>query len=368
MNVRELFTHSELRLFRHTAVLFSFIVLGAVAVLIVWLLGQVIGIFNVLVWPLAVAGVLALVLAPVVDFMVTRLHIPRVVAIAALFLVFFGGLGFAATMVVPLAMQQVVRFAESAPDMVATWQQQFAITYPQVFEVAVDWLEGFEWSQVLPEFEDARAAVMSYVRVTIGMAFVPVFLYFALLSGDEVKKQLCDFFGVLGHEAQSEISYLTGLFVGYITGFFRGQLLIALIMAVMLAIGFTLIGLPAAILLGLFLGLLNIVPFLGVIIGVVTVSPVAYLYEGGGFQLVALALLVFAVVQFIESWLLTPNIMAQRSGLHPGIVVISVFFWGTALGGIIGMILAVPLSAFIGALWHHVRRRWMQEAVVLETG
>jgi predicted PurR-regulated permease PerM len=53
----------------------------------------------------------------------------------------------------------------------------------------------------------------------------------------------------------------------------------------------------------------------------------------------------------VESWLLTPRIMAERSGLHPAVVVISIFFWGTVLGGIIGMILAVPLTAFIVAVW-----------------
>jgi len=64
---------------------------------------------------------------------------------------------------------------------------------------------------------------------------------------------------------------------------------------------------------------------------------------------------VFTVVQLLESWLLTPKIMANRSGLHPALVVISVFFWGIALGGIIGMILAVPLTAFIVAVWSQAK-------------
>lgn len=57
----------------------------------------------------------------------------------------------------------------------------------------------------------------------------------------------------------------------------------------------------------------------------------------------------------IESWLLTPKIMANRSGLHPALVVISLFFWGTALGGIIGMVLAVPLTAFFVAIWGEIK-------------
>jgi predicted PurR-regulated permease PerM len=77
----------------------------------------------------------------------------------------------------------------------------------------------------------------------------------------------------------------------------------------------------------------------------------AYFQPHGSLQLVGLSLLVFTVVQLVESWLLTPRIMADRSGLHPALVVISVFFWGTALNGIIGMILAVPLTAFLVAVW-----------------
>ena len=67
------------------------------------------------------------------------------------------------------------------------------------------------------------------------------------------------------------------------------------------------------------------------------------------------AIEVFGVVQLVESWLLTPKIMADRSGLHPARVVISLFFWSIALGGIIGMILAVPLTAFIVAIWSEIK-------------
>jgi predicted PurR-regulated permease PerM len=75
-------------------------------------------------------------------------------------------------------------------------------------------------------------------------------------------------------------------------------------------------------------------------------------YTAVVFSLVTLALtgLVFATVQLLESWLLTPKIMANRSGLHPALVVISLFFWSTALSPIIGMVLAVPLTALFVAM------------------
>jgi len=123
----------------------------------------------------------------------------------------------------------------------------------------------------------------------------------------------------------------------------------------MYALSFALIGLKFGVLSGLVLGLLNIVPFLGTLIGLLVILPMAYLQPGGGFNLLIMAVTVFAVVQLIESWLLTPKIMANHSGLHPALVVISLFFWGTALSGIIGMVLAVPLTAFVVAIWYEIK-------------
>ena len=85
------------------------------------------------------------------------------------------------------------------------------------------------------------------------------------------------------------------------------------------------------------------------------VLPVANLQPGGGPRLVVLAVRVFAFVQLVESWLLTPNIMANRSGLPPALVVISVFFRGIAFGGVTGMILAVPLTAFFVTIWGQIK-------------
>ncbi len=107
------------------------------------------------------------------------------------------------------------------------------------------------------------------------------------------------------------------VFLGYVSAFFQGQLIIALCMGILYAISFMLIGLDFGVLAGLVLGLLNIVPFLGSLIGLLVVLPMAYLQPDGGVELLFLAGLVFAGVQLVESWLLTPKIMANRSGLHP---------------------------------------------------
>lgn len=102
------------------------------------------------------------------------------------------------------------------------------------------------------------------------------------------------------------------MFVEYITTFFQGQLIIAVCMGTLYAMSFTLINLSYGVLIGLILGLLNIIPFLGSLIGLLVVLPIAYLQPEAGVQLLLLAALVFATVQLVESWLLTPKIMANR--------------------------------------------------------
>ena len=67
--------------------------------------------------------------------------------------------------------------------------------------------------------------------------------------------------------------------------------------------------------------------------------------------------------QLIESYLLTPRIMGDRTGLHPVAIIVAIFFWGSALGGILGMILAIPLTAFLVVFWRMVKEKYIQEWV-----
>ena len=74
-------------------------------------------------------------------------------------------------------------------------------------------------------------------------------------------------------------------------------------------------------------------------------------------------LVVIAVVQTIEGYVLTPKIMGDRTGLHPMVIIIAMFFWGTAFGGILGMILAIPLTAFAVVFWRLAKEKYIQEWV-----
>ncbi|MFH1498000.1 MAG: AI-2E family transporter [Verrucomicrobiota bacterium] len=159
-------------------------------------------------------------------------------------------------------------------------------------------------------------------------------------------------------DKRDDVVFLATEFVNIVVSFFRGQLLIGLIMGVLLAIGFTAVGLKFGLLIGLVLGVLNIVPYLGTIIGLCIALPLAFLQPGGGWETVIWVSAVFVIVQNIEGWFLTPKIMGERTGLHPVMVIVSIFFWGAALNGILGMILAIPLTAFFVTAWRLAKRKY----------
>jgi predicted PurR-regulated permease PerM len=72
---------------------------------------------------------------------------------------------------------------------------------------------------------------------------------------------------------------------------------------------------------------------------------------------------VFTIVQLIESYFLTPKIMGDKTGLHPMAIIVAIFFWGSALQGILGMILAIPLTAFLVVFWRLAKERYIDEWV-----
>ena len=128
--------------------------------------------------------------------------------------------------------------------------------------------------------------------------------------------------------------------------YFRGQALIALCVGVLLAIGFKIIDFPLAVTLGLFIGVLNMIPYMQTI-GIIPMIILALLRSaetGENFWIIfGLALLVLGIVQMIQDLFLTPRIMGKAMGLNPAIILLSLSIWGTLLG-FIGLIVALPLT------------------------
>lgn len=131
--------------------------------------------------------------------------------------------------------------------------------------------------------------------------------------------------------------------------YFRGQALVAFCVGVLMSIGFLIINFPLAIGLGLFIGLLNMVPYLQTI-GFIPTILLAILKAsdtGGNFWVIlGSALAVFAIVQIIQDGFLVPKIMGKITGLNPAIILLSLSIWGSLMG-LIGMIIALPLTTLL---------------------
>lgn len=128
--------------------------------------------------------------------------------------------------------------------------------------------------------------------------------------------------------------------------YFRGQSLIALCVGVLLAIGFRIIDFPLGITLGLFIGVLNLIPYLQTIgiIPMILLSMMRSAETGQSFWLIfGLALLVLGIVQVIQDLYLTPRVMGKAMGLNPAFILLSLSIWGTLLG-FVGLIVALPLT------------------------
>lgn len=205
------------------------------------------------------------------------------------------------------------------------------------------------------------------VAALLGWAVLPVYLaFFLMVEGIDEKKTETVLLPFLKEKTREDIVYLVREFITIIVAFFRGQMLVAFCQGILFAIGFSLIGLKYGFVLGMALGFLNIIPYLGSMIGLGVTLPLALFQNAGpklGWGLVGLVVVVFTIVQLIEGYLLTPKIMGDKTGLHPLAIMVALFFWGTALDGITGMILAIPLTAFLVVFWRLARTKYIKELV-----
>ena len=337
-------------------------------------LGWLLAFFSGVLWPLAVAGILALILRPAVDAMESRLKLSRVTAV----LVLYGAVAIALTgflvVVVPPLLDQSDDLVRALPEL---WQRALAWTHGHL----PDWAKNLDGVMTDPTVRDlgktlsaeaqkllgnaasslalAGAGLLAVIKFVTHVVLVPFYLFFLLLlragDGGGLPRAL----GFLPPAARDDVTYLIREFVGIVVAFFRGQLLIGAIIAGLYAIGFTLVGLKFGFVLGLVLGLLNVVPYLGTLTCLATALPIALLQADGGWRLAGLVLAVMGAVQMTEGWVLTPRIMGKQTGLHPMAITVAIFFWTTALGGLAGLVMAVPLTAFLVTAWRFVRKKYL---------
>jgi len=349
--------------------------IGGVLVLI----GLFVTRFSAVFLPLAVAAVAALVFKPYFRWLTDRARLPKPVAIVALFLsVLLPVVGFS-WFFGSLIVKQVAGLAAQVP---AWWAAAVEVVQERAPGV-LEWLRTNPVVQALrgsgggPTTDTmvqglqavgghalaAGAGLLAFVGRLLGWVVTPVYFVFFLLADERKLLNLDAALPFLKSSTREDVVYLVREFVGIVVSFFRGQLIIAFLQGLLFAVGFSLVGLSYGFVIGLTLGFLNVIPYLGNVIGLGTALPLAFFQPDGGVGRVLAVLVVFVIVQAVEGYVLTPRIMGERTGLHPLVIIVAIFFWGSALGGIMGMILAIPLTAFLVVAWRLFRQKYVREVI-----
>jgi predicted PurR-regulated permease PerM len=292
------------------------------------LLARFVAIFSSVFLPLFVTMVLALVLRPIYDRVNVRWRLPTAASVALVFTVillpFALLLGLFGTILV-----SETEVAANIPELVERTQSSVADQWPQVREL---W-KRYELTGKLEEFVSQQAdgawdatkrltssavsaGASAFRTVATGLSWfvLPAYLTFFLMA-PPLPKDIEEFLPFFKAETRSDVVYLLKEFLDIIVAFFRGQLIVALGQGILYAAGFMLVGLQHGFTIGILLGLLNIVPYLGSMTGIAIALPLAFFQADGGATTLGLVIAVFAVVQVVEGYYLTPKVMGNRTEL-----------------------------------------------------
>jgi predicted PurR-regulated permease PerM len=386
---------------------------------VIWGLGEVLRILGPVLWPLAVAGVVAYLLDPVVDWL-ERKKVPRARAIICVFaLAFVVVLGLFSSVVPQLINEtrqlasQIPEFSRKAQAKIEHWvnnppaplrpflEAKFPSLYHRLTNSPAGPTESGAATNATPFLAPATNAVAaggtnvaatamapqespgglagsidlnaiqtatglvakglaavgtwifgqvsrvaSWFGVLAGLSLIPVYAFYLLLEKRGIKDRWTDYLPVSNSSFKDELVFVINSINDYMIAFFRGQVLVAICDGILYTIGFIIIGLPYAVLVGVMATILTMIPFLGAIVTCVTALLIMAL-QYGDWQHPALVVAVFVVVQALEGLVISPRIMGDRVGLHPLTIIIGVMVGTTLLGGLLGGILAIPLTAVL---------------------
>ncbi len=317
--------------------------------------------------PFLLGALLAYVANPLVRRL-TRLRLPRALAVVLVFVLVLALLALLLIFLVPLVYRQTVNFAHKVPQYL-DWAQ--ATLLPRIETLLggplpVDFgvlraVIVSHWQEIAEFLRNALAHVVAssfrFGMWLLNLLLVPVVTFYLLLDWDAVLRHTLRLFPPAMRGTVSRLAAETDQ---VLASFLRGQLLVMLALAVIHSAGLMLVGLELAVPIGILAGLVSFVPFMGFIVGVVTAGIAAYLQ----FQDVTPLLwvfLVFFVANLIESYFLAPRLVGRRIGLHPVVVIFAVASGGT-LFGFLGVLLALPAAAAFKVWLRHVHQSYIVAA------
>ena len=338
---------------------FDLFIRGLIVVAIIVLSIFMVGRLSTVLIPFFVAWLLAYMLYPLVCFLQYKVRLRnRILSIVAALLVVFSVITGLLVLVIPPTIQEFSKVHGLLNVIVnETIGYQHITEYTHRF--IERYVDGNTISQLAEQGNLTKLVqnillqlwhlITGTINIAIGVmgSFVVLLYTFFILLDYEL---ICDGWANLipaGKRAFA-VTLVQDVKNG-MNAYFRGQSLIAFIVGILFSIGFLIIDFPFAVGLGLFIGLLNLVPYLQLIAFLPTIllALLKSTETGDNFWIILLSAgIVFIVVQLIQDMYLTPRIMGKAMGLNPAIILLSLSIWGSLLG-IIGLIIALPLTTLL---------------------
>ena len=350
----------------------------AFAAFVVWACVRVLELTSAAIVPVLFGLFLSLFFKPYYGWFRSRLRNPT--------LAFFA---MSATVLVPAGLivwfagsaivDQVSNFLAAAPTLVAKISAWCQTNHP-------GWERGLRQlgapESVLLFFTDPAAFSQeacaqlgaayggSAVKVGVGVAksmlgllngiIAFVFFVYFLMKPDVKGADLANHLAFCKKDTRAFLAEQVDAFCDVMVNFFQRQVLICLVEGVLYGAGFALVGVPYGFLIGFGLGVFNLVPLFGTVVFLPVAVALAFFGDGGStFRLVG-TLVVWACGQVADGYCITPLIQGGKTGLGFAGVIFSFVFWGTVFHSMIGLLLAIPLSAFWLVLWRAVKKRYVR--------
>ncbi|MGE8206145.1 AI-2E family transporter [Heyndrickxia sp. NPDC080065] len=309
--------------------------------------------------PLFIAAFFTYLLHPLVEKLhKTGLH--RGIAISIIYLIFFGGAGYSIYLGIPILIEQIKDLSEHIPE----FANQYRDWIENLHDSTSRWPDGMQ-EQIehrINKFEKwlnsflsgAINSLMKIVNFIFVLAIIP-FLSFYLLKDIEMVKRAAWYFTPKKWRNQA-ILFLKEADES-IGGYIRGQLLVCVLVGIISTIAFWILGIKYPILLGIIVGVTDIIPYFGPIIGAV---PAAIIAATISVKSLIYVLITIAVLQFIEGNILSPFIVGKSLHMHPLFIILALTIGGE-VGGVIGLIIAVPILAIVKVAIVHIKTHFIEK-------
>lgn len=314
--------------------------------------------------PFLLAGIFAYVMMPLVRFFQDTLRLrSRSLSVLLVFFLTMGLFVLASLYLIPALQEEVVKTIEAIKqhsDGKSLTEQILPDEAAKYLESQLDFremLQGLSLESILSTGESlwdkAGGLVSGTISVfswTLVFAMGIIYFIFIMMDMEGLAQGLLEMFP---SSARSTVKEMMKTVDYYMNSYFRGQALVAVSVGVLLAIGFSIIGLPLAIVMGIFIGLLNFIPYMQAL-GVIPLGLVAVLMglQNGDNIFVSLALAygVLMIVQIIQDSILVPRIMGTSLGMRPSLILLALAVWGYLLG-FFGMLIALPITMSLYAIY-----------------